>query len=197
MTDFATGIGPTDTFVKDELDSNGDLLPPNMRTMDIDLNGPIYTSKLGIHYLNKNPSGGSVVITASPSSFSPFVATDYGTAKHGCLGLMRNLNAHFVDTNIRVNCITPLWTASGLVPAEHMQQTLGIISQPPEAAARSAMLLMADENRRGQTMFSKRSMFKEVDSILMGAIHSAIAPGEGDMPTSKEQAQKYKDQMTT
>ena len=71
--------------------------------MDINLNGMIYTSKLGIHYLRKNQEGGSVVITASVSSklslkqskvfetdrchanlyscapgFVPFALTDYG-----------------------------------------------------------------------------------------------------------------------
>jgi NAD(P)-dependent dehydrogenase (short-subunit alcohol dehydrogenase family) len=119
-----TGIGPVDTFIKDKFDPNGELLPPDMKCVDIDFNGPIYTSKLGIHYLRKNSSGGSLVITASASSFMPFVATDYGAAKHGCLGLMRNLNANLVDTNIRVSCITPLWTASGLVPAKQMEESM-------------------------------------------------------------------------
>lgn len=176
ITDIkATGIGPTDTFCKDHFDSEGNLLPPDMKTMDINLTGPIYTSKLAIHHLRSNPSNkGSLVITASASSFSPFAATDYGVAKHGTLGLMRNLTANLTETNFRVNCITPLWTASGLVPAELMKEHMGIISQPPEAAARSALLLMADESRKGQTMFSKQSKFKEVDQLLLGAIMGAI-----------------------
>jgi hypothetical protein len=63
------GIGGTDNFCTDVLDSNGKLLPPNMKTMDINMTGCIYTVKLGVHYIRKNgDEGGSVVMTASGSS---------------------------------------------------------------------------------------------------------------------------------
>ena len=64
------GISSVTRFVEDELDSNGDLLPPDMKTLDINLTGVIYTCKLGVHYIKKNQEGGSVVITASASSMS-------------------------------------------------------------------------------------------------------------------------------
>ena len=57
-----------DNFCEDKLDAKGELLRPDLKTMDINLTGPIYTCKLGIHYLKKNKEGGSVVITASASS---------------------------------------------------------------------------------------------------------------------------------
>ncbi len=188
------GIGSTDNFVTDKLDSNGDLLPPDMKTMDINLTGPIYTSKLGIHYLRKNPGEkkGSIVITASASSFSPFEATDYGTAKHGTLGLMRNLAAHFPNKEIRVNCITPLWTASGLVPAELMKQHLGIHSQPPECAARSALICMVDEKRHSQAIYSRRGEYKEVNGLLLAAMFGAMGYEENDGPQGEEAREKFK-----
>ena len=65
------GISSVDNFCTDRLDANGELLPPNMKTMDINLTGCIYTCKLGIHYIKKNgDEGGSVAITASASSRS-------------------------------------------------------------------------------------------------------------------------------
>jgi hypothetical protein len=65
------GISSVDNFCTDHLDANGELLPPDMKTMDINLTGCIYTCKLGIHYIRKNgDDGGSVVITASASSKS-------------------------------------------------------------------------------------------------------------------------------
>lgn len=73
---------------------------------------------------------------------------------------------------------------------------MGIISQPPKAAAKSALLLMADKERTGQTMFSKRGMYKEVDKILMGAILQATAPQKGDMPTTPEGAKAYEEQFS-
>lgn len=73
------GISPTITLLEDDVDENGDLLPPKMNTLNVNLTGCLYTVKLGIHYLKKNPNGGSIVITASGSSFARFPATDYST----------------------------------------------------------------------------------------------------------------------
>jgi NAD(P)-dependent dehydrogenase (short-subunit alcohol dehydrogenase family) len=73
------GIGRTFTLLEDDLDENGDLLPPRLNTMNVNLLGCMYTVKLAIHYLRKNPRGGSIVMTASGSSFTRFPATDYST----------------------------------------------------------------------------------------------------------------------
>jgi NAD(P)-dependent dehydrogenase (short-subunit alcohol dehydrogenase family) len=71
------GIGPSFSLLEDDVDEEGDLLPPKLNTINVNLLGCIYTVKLGVHYL-KN-SGGSIVMTASVSSFSRFPATDYST----------------------------------------------------------------------------------------------------------------------
>lgn len=177
------GIGGTDNFCTDVLDADGKLMPPNMKTMDINLTGCIYTCKLGVHYLRRNgEGGGSVVMTASGSSFSPFVVADYGVAKHGVLGLMRNLHQNLIDTPIRSNCITPLWTATGLVPAKLMEEKLGIISQPAETVACAVALLMADGERNGQTILSKQGRHKEVDKLLLKTVFEFTEPGKGDGP---------------
>lgn len=181
------GIGGTDNFCTDVLDANGKLLPPNMKTMDINLTACIYTCKLGVHYLRRNGAeGGSLVMTASGSSFSPFVVADYGVAKHGVLGLMRNLHQNLLDTPIRSNCVTPLWTATGLVPAKLMEEKLGIISQPPETIANAVCLLMSDPERNGQTILSKQGRHKEVDKLLLKTVFEFTEPGEGDGPRGGE-----------
>lgn len=56
------------TYFEEEFDKNGDLLPPDSRTLDVNLVGVIYTCKLALHFLKKNPEGGSIVITASAAS---------------------------------------------------------------------------------------------------------------------------------
>ncbi len=71
------GISTTLSLLEEDVDDNGDLLPPNLRTIDINLIGCLYTVKLGIHHIRKNPAGGSIVITASVSSFTRFPIPDY------------------------------------------------------------------------------------------------------------------------
>lgn len=71
------GIGANFTLLEDDVDENGDLLPPNLSTYNVNLIGCTYTVKLAIHHLKKNQNGGSIVMTASASSFLRFPATDY------------------------------------------------------------------------------------------------------------------------
>lgn len=71
------GIQPTVSLLEADVDENGDLLPPKLDTFNVNLMGCMYTVKLGIYYLRRNPNGGSIVVTASGSSFTRFPATDY------------------------------------------------------------------------------------------------------------------------
>ena len=66
---------------------------------------------------------------------------------------------------IRINAICPSWTGTGLVPEKIMNE-LGVKVQPPEAAARSALILMANESRNGQLMHSAEGRFKEVEESV-------------------------------
>lgn len=50
------------------MDENGDLLPPNLDTINVNLIGVMYTVKLAIYYIKQNPNGGSIVMTGSGSS---------------------------------------------------------------------------------------------------------------------------------
>jgi NAD(P)-dependent dehydrogenase (short-subunit alcohol dehydrogenase family) len=77
------GIGPTVSLLEDDVDENGDLLPPKLNTLNINLTGCLYTVKLAIYHLKKNPNGGSIVMTASVSSFTRFPPPDYSTEFSG------------------------------------------------------------------------------------------------------------------
>ena len=71
------GIGSSFSLLEDEVDTQGDLLPPKLDTINVNLIGCIYTVKLGIHYLAKTRRGGSIVVTGSASSIARFPQTDY------------------------------------------------------------------------------------------------------------------------
>jgi NAD(P)-dependent dehydrogenase (short-subunit alcohol dehydrogenase family) len=76
------GVSMTTTFLEDDVDENGDLLPPNLKTMNVNLIGCLYTVKLGIHHLRKDSRDSSIVVTASGSSFTRFPTPDYSTPPH-------------------------------------------------------------------------------------------------------------------
>jgi NAD(P)-dependent dehydrogenase (short-subunit alcohol dehydrogenase family) len=79
------GIIPSMTLLEDDVDENDDLLPPNKDTIDVNLFGCMYTVKLAVHYIKMNPEGGSIVMTASESSFSRFPGADYSMLPSLCL----------------------------------------------------------------------------------------------------------------
>ena len=65
---FEIGIAPLINLLEDDFDDRGLLMAPNLRVIDVNLIGCIYTTKLGLHYLKKTAKGGSIVLTASASS---------------------------------------------------------------------------------------------------------------------------------
>ena len=170
------GIGPRTSFLEESLDENGELAPPDMKVLNVNMNGAIYTTRLAVHYFKKcagrhnRVATGSIVFTASASSFQTFGAPDYATAKHAVLGLMRSLVAQ-LPGNVRVNAIAPSWTSSGLVSPEFLA-SLGVITQDPDVVARSVTLLFADSERNGHLIYSWEGKYKEIDQAEGGILSS-------------------------
>lgn len=165
------GIGPKVDYLDDQYDESGDLKEPDTIVYDINLRGMINTSYLGIHYMRKQePKGGSIVCTASASSFQRFGAWDYTTAKHGVLGWMRGAIPSIEEQSlpIRVNAIGPSWTLTGLVPRELFDNT-GIETQEPDVVARQVAVLMADNTRNGQFIYSCGGRNYEIEDKLLAS----------------------------
>ncbi|KAK5121997.1 hypothetical protein LTR85_004569 [Meristemomyces frigidus] len=177
------GISGRADYMADELDEHGELQEPSTLTLDINLKGVINTAYLGIHYMrHQEPAGGSVVLTASASSFQRFRVTDYCTAKHGVLGFMRGMvpNLQTSGLPIRINALSPSWTVTGMVP-EAITHALGSGVQTPEVVARSAALLMADNARQGQLIYSWQGRFMEIEEgVLMKAGAEIVGDNEGE-----------------
>ncbi|KAF2193209.1 NAD(P)-binding protein [Zopfia rhizophila CBS 207.26] len=157
------GIKPTVSLLEDDVDKNGDLLPPKLDTINVNLIGVMYTIKLAIYYIKQNSEGGSIVISGSGSSFRRFSPTDYTTTKHGVTGLVRSLYGNLHPTiPIRVNAIAPSWTDTGILSRE-MFAAMGDLVQPADVVARSVILLMADKNRHGEMIYSECGKFWEIE----------------------------------
>jgi NAD(P)-dependent dehydrogenase (short-subunit alcohol dehydrogenase family) len=98
------GISPSFSLLEDDVDEHGDLLPPKLNTLNVNLNGCVYTVKLGIYYLKKNPKGGSIVMTASGSSFTRFPATDYSVQSLSILDNSPNMPQQHRNTPSSAFC---------------------------------------------------------------------------------------------
>ncbi|KAL1960610.1 hypothetical protein VTO42DRAFT_7189 [Malbranchea cinnamomea] len=187
------GISLRTTYLDETLDENGDLQEPNHSVLDVNLKGVINTTALAIHYMRKQNTGGSVVITASATSFQRFRGADYAVAKHGVLGLMRSLipNIQQVELPIRINAIAPSWTETGIVP-RNLLEAAGAAVQSADVPAKSAVLLMADGNRQGELIYSRDGKFKEVENSLLLRVAKAEIVGEGNL-SEDEAIQKTKE----
>lgn len=172
------GIGGyrADYFTSSFDEATGELLEPSNLTYDVNLRAVINTTYLGMHHMRQqlqqqqqqgtSAGGGSVVLTASASSFQRFRNIDYATAKHGVVGFMRGLVPEIQAQNlpIRVNCIAPTFTHTGLVSRDDMK-AIGLehLLQEPITVAESTAILMADASRQGQVVYSAGGRLYEIE----------------------------------
>lgn len=83
------GIDDRQSLYEDVYEMVGDTqvpVKPNLKTLEVDLNGPIYGLWLAIFYFRRNPGGkkGKVVITSSNAGLYPFPTNpQYAACKHG------------------------------------------------------------------------------------------------------------------
>lgn len=166
------GVPPSTDLLDVSLDESGYLAAPDMRTVDVNLVGAMYTVKLAAAYMTKlasqRPDGrGSIVLTASCSSFENFSAGDYTVTKHGVLGIIRGLG-NLMGESVRLNAIAPSWTATAMVPAE--VESFGGVVQSAEAVAKGVVLLFVDECRHQEVVYSWDDRYREVNKAEGGLL---------------------------
>lgn len=127
------------------------------RTIAVNLTGPFLMSRAVIPTMLKQ-GGGNIVNTASISSLSAGGGgTAYTAAKHGVLGITRQLTFDYGKLGIRVNAICPGATRTGLTMPEGGSDFLPdteteIMRTPaqrwgePEDIAKLAVFLASDES---------------------------------------------------
>ncbi|KAG6356498.1 hypothetical protein INS49_015886 [Diaporthe citri] len=188
------GIAHQMDLLSDEFDEDGELKRPNHIVLDVNLAAVVDTVKLGLHYIRKNPSGGSIVVTASASSYQRYPCYDYTSAKHGVHGLVRGLVSEIgpeTDIPVRLNGIAPSWTITGLVN-EALCAKAGVPAQGPEIAARSALILMADSSRHGEIIHSSQGKYFELESHLLRATNDILQEAPTVEPVTRSLSDEYR-----
>lgn len=106
-----------DPFVSANESDEAILSAPNLAEIDVNLKGPLYTTRLGLHYLRKNPTSpsgykGDIVLVSSIAGFKEGEShTTYGASKHGVIGVMRGLALQGEKEGIRINTVCPWMTS--------------------------------------------------------------------------------------
>ncbi|KAH9870926.1 hypothetical protein J1614_006498 [Plenodomus biglobosus] len=190
------GIKPSFSLLEEDVDENGDLQPPSLATYNVNIVGVTYTMKLGLYYLKRNPRGGSLVLTASASSFSKFPTTDYTASKHAVLGLLRGLHPQLPPT-LRLNAIAPSYTDTGIIPPALLAALGPENYQSADVVARSVVNLMAS-SRNAELCYSDRGRYLDFENGERGyhaCVKSMLGVEEGEEVVAVEFARRMREVM--
>ncbi|CAG8958597.1 hypothetical protein HYFRA_00009914, partial [Hymenoscyphus fraxineus] len=98
--------------------NNDEPAKPNLKTLEVNLVGTLYTVNLAVHYFRKNQSiqcKGSLICTSSNAGLYEFpFAPIYSASKHGVVGLVRSFAAPLEQEGIQINAICPNVIRTGL-----------------------------------------------------------------------------------
>ncbi|KAF2102083.1 NAD(P)-binding protein [Rhizodiscina lignyota] len=148
------GILESTSLFDDKLDDSGELAEPNLLTIDVNLKAVLSTARLAMYYFKQNsPPGGSLVISASSSSYNERPqAPLYSTAKHGLLGLLRAMRVDAPKMDVSVSAIAPGATAMVSSGIKEAMEANGITVQTPEYVALAATMLASDKKWNGKVL---------------------------------------------
>lgn len=105
----------TDTFAAD-----GSLEGPNLTVIDINFRAVVFFTKLALSAFKRQGPGGSLVITASATAYSPEQSLPvYSATKLGVIGLIRSLRSTIPFSHgATINAVAPAATVTRLLPAD-------------------------------------------------------------------------------
>lgn len=118
------------------------------RIIDINLTGTFLCCRAVVPYMQKTNYGRIINISSVAGKEGPQFASAYAASKAGVIGLTKSLAKELLDTEIRVNTITPAAVETALFHqmSEESQKAskgripLGRLGQPSEIAAMIAWL---------------------------------------------------------
>lgn len=106
------GIVERKEFLDDSLTSDGDLAPPDLSVLNVNLVGCMCTGKLALWWFKKNPTpGGALVLISSVGGYTDGKGiTLYKASKHGVIGFLRGMKQYMPEANAHVTAIAPWMT---------------------------------------------------------------------------------------
>jgi NAD(P)-dependent dehydrogenase (short-subunit alcohol dehydrogenase family) len=116
------GITGLDPVFNDKSDpTTGEPVKPDLAIVETNLIGSMYTTRLALHYFQRQPEGPNrdrcLLITSSIAGYADHNgAPQYSAAKFGVRGMMRSLRQVLPRQNARVNVISPWYVIDFTAP---------------------------------------------------------------------------------
>ncbi|OAG38537.1 hypothetical protein AYO21_07197 [Fonsecaea monophora] len=149
--------GLDDVFDLD--DPSGPPVKPNLRIVNINLIGVLYTVKLAMHYFRKSPvdehRDRCLILQGSTAAYVDQPGTpQYSASKFGVRGLMRSLRRTSWMQDVRVNFLCPWFTKTPIMSEEVIQrlEKLNLDFATLEDAGRAALRIASDKTMNGRAI---------------------------------------------
>ncbi|TPX18997.1 uncharacterized protein E0L32_011314 [Thyridium curvatum] len=151
MTPAATGLGFENPYGLDIERPP----PPELKVLDVNLTGVMYTTHLALFWLAWNDPARDrhLLLLGSVASFLPLSGQVlYGTSKHAVMGLFRTLRGSSWRQGVRINMVCPYFADTAIVPnsGHSLVAGCGLAAVPDVVDA--ATRLMADKSIVGRAL---------------------------------------------
>ncbi len=108
-------------------------------TLVLSLTSAWWTTREALPHMREQGYG-RIVSIGSGAAKATGGALPYVTAKHGLVGMTRQLAAHTAPSGITVNCLCPGWTNTSLVDWDRIARNRGVSVEEAQAGARAESL---------------------------------------------------------
>lgn len=163
------GIGdPQEAFEKPEGIDAAEPKAPNLKVLDVNLKGVLYTTHLALWHLPRNPGSAPssknadpattlrdrhLILISSMAGLAPIpTQTLYATSKHALVGLYRNLRASSFVHGVRTSLICPYFMDTPLVGVAARLALAGGHVGRPEDVVEAATRFAADPSIIGRAV---------------------------------------------
>jgi NAD(P)-dependent dehydrogenase (short-subunit alcohol dehydrogenase family) len=153
------GVGEVGDFIQPSSSPDSDPPEPDLTTLDVNVKGVIYTSKLALHHFRRNNNSSCdshLLLVGSMASFfsSPGVVSLYTASKHAVLGLFRTLRLHPGNhaKHVRVNIICPYFVDTPIIPTMGKIMLSGVELARSEDVVEAAARLVCEPCARGRAL---------------------------------------------
>ena len=142
--------------------------PPDLKVLDVNLKGVLYTTHLALFYLPRNPDSSAanpncdpaqthrdrhLLLLSSMAGIWPIPAqTLYATSKHAVVGLYRNLRSSCFMHGVRVNLICPYFIDTPMVTTAGRMMLAGGAIGKAEDVVEAATRFVADPRIAGRAV---------------------------------------------